>query len=48
VPYQDSLEAVAAAGGRPTLVTMAGVDHRFNGALPEVVAAVVPWLRERL
>jgi alpha/beta superfamily hydrolase len=48
VPHQDSLEAVAAAGGRPTLVTMAGVDHRFNGALPQVADAVVPWLRERL
>ena len=48
VPYQDSLDAVAAAGGRPTLVTLRGVDHRFNGALPQVVDAVVPWIRERL
>jgi alpha-beta hydrolase superfamily lysophospholipase len=48
VPYQDSLDAVAAAGGRPTLVTLPGVDHRFNGALPHVADAVVPWLRERL
>lgn len=48
VPYQDSLDAVAAAGGRPTLVTLKDVDHRFNGALPQVVGAVVPWLLGRL
>jgi alpha-beta hydrolase superfamily lysophospholipase len=48
VPYQDSLDAVAAAGGRPSLVTLRGVDHRFTGALPQVVDAVVPWIRERL
>ena len=48
VPYQDSLDAVAAASARPTLVTLRGVDHRFNGALPQVVDAVVPWLRGRL
>jgi alpha-beta hydrolase superfamily lysophospholipase len=48
VPHHDSLDAIAAAGGRPTLVTLAGVDHRFNGALQQVVDAVVSWLRERL
>jgi alpha-beta hydrolase superfamily lysophospholipase len=48
VRYQDSLDAVAAADGRPTLVTLPGVDHRFNGALPQVADAVVAWLAERL
>jgi uncharacterized protein len=48
VPYQDALDARAAACGRPELVTLPGVDHRFTGAIPQVVDAVVPWLRERL
>jgi uncharacterized protein len=48
VPYQDALDAAAAAGARPELVTLPGVDHRFTGAMPQVVDAVVPWLRERL
>jgi pimeloyl-ACP methyl ester carboxylesterase len=47
VPYQDSVDAVAAAGGRPTLVTMTGIDHRFTGVVPEMVEAVVAWLRHR-
>ena len=42
VPYQDALDARAAAGGRPELVTLPGIDHRFNGALPQVADAVVP------
>jgi len=48
VPYQDALDARAAAGARPELVTLPGVDHRFNGALPQVVDVVVGWLRQRL
>ena len=48
VPFQDALDARAAAGGRPELVALAGIDHRFNGALPQVIDAVVPWLRARL
>jgi len=48
VPYQDALDAHAAAGGRPDLVTLRGIDHRFNGALPQVIDAVVPWLRARM
>lgn len=48
VPYQDALDAREAAGGRPALVTLPGIDHRFTGALPEVTAAVVPWLRAHL
>ena len=44
VPYQDALDAREAAGGRPELVTLPGIDHRFNGALPQVIDAVVPWL----
>jgi hypothetical protein len=30
------------------LITLPGVDHRFTGAMSKVVAAVVPWLSERL
>ena len=45
VPLQDSLDAASAAGGRPDLVVLPGVDHRFTGALPPVSDAVVPWLR---
>ena len=48
VPYQDALDARDAASGRPELVTLPGVDHRFNGALPQVVDVVVAWLRLRL
>jgi uncharacterized protein len=48
VPYQDALDARAAAGGRPDLVTLPGVDHRFTGAVPQVVSAVIPWVRDRL
>ena len=48
VPVQDALDARAAAGGRPELVTLPGIDHRFNGALPQVIDAVVPWLRARM
>lgn len=48
VPYQDALDARKAAGGRPELVTLAGIDHRFTGAVPQMVDAVVPWLRARL
>lgn len=48
VPYQDALDAQEAAGGRPALVTLAGIDHRFNGALPQVIDAVVPWLVRHL
>lgn len=44
VPYQDALDARAAADGRPELVTLHGVDHRFTGAVPEMVALVVDWL----
>jgi fermentation-respiration switch protein FrsA (DUF1100 family) len=48
VPYQDSLDAHAAAGGRPDLVTLAGVDHRFTGATDRMVGPVVGWLTDRL
>jgi alpha/beta superfamily hydrolase len=48
VPYQDALDARAAADGRPELVTLPGVDHRFTGAIPQLVEAVVPWLRAQL
>jgi uncharacterized protein len=44
VPLQDSLDARAAAGGRPDLVVLPGVDHRFTDAIPAMYAAVVPWL----
>jgi alpha/beta superfamily hydrolase len=44
VPLQDSLDARAAAGGRPDLVVLPGVDHRFTGAIPQMVEAVLAWL----
>jgi alpha-beta hydrolase superfamily lysophospholipase len=48
VPLADSLDARAAAGGRPELVELEGADHRFTGAIPQLVAAVVPWIRRQL
>jgi pimeloyl-ACP methyl ester carboxylesterase len=48
VPLQDSLDAQAAAGGRPELVVLPGVDHRFAEAVPSMSAAVVPWLVRHL
>jgi alpha/beta superfamily hydrolase len=48
VPLQDSLDARAAAGNRPDLVVLPGVDHRFTGAIPAMVDAVVPWVVARL
>lgn len=48
VPVQDSLDARAAAGGRPDLVVLPGVDHRFTEAIPAMCSAVVPWLQGRL
>ncbi len=44
VPFQDALDARAAADGRPELVELAGVDHRFTGSYDEVASAVVTWL----
>ena len=48
VPLQDSLDARNAAGGRPDLVILPGVDHRFTDAIPAVCGAVVPWLVRHL
>jgi pimeloyl-ACP methyl ester carboxylesterase len=48
VPMQDSLDAWAAAGGRPDLVVLPGVDHRFTDAIPAMCTVVVPWLQRRL
>jgi alpha/beta superfamily hydrolase len=48
VPLQDSLDARAAAGDRPDLVVLPGVDHRFTGAMTDVCDAVVPWLVRHL
>jgi alpha/beta superfamily hydrolase len=48
VPYQHALDAVAATGGRAELVTLGGVDHRFTGAVPQMIDAVVSWLAARL
>jgi alpha/beta superfamily hydrolase len=47
VPYQDSLDAHAAAGGRPDFVTLHGVDHRFTGAVDRMTGPVVEWLVDR-
>jgi pimeloyl-ACP methyl ester carboxylesterase len=48
VPLQDSVDARAAAGGRPELVTIEGADHRFTGAHPALLQAVVPWIAREL
>ncbi|HTV02664.1 MAG TPA: alpha/beta fold hydrolase [Luteitalea sp.] len=48
VPLQDSLDAREAAGGRPDLVVLPGIDHRFTGAIPAMSRAVVDWLAPRL
>lgn len=48
VPLEDAIDARAAAGGRPELVVLPGVDHRFTDAIPAMCAAVVPWLQQRL
>ncbi|HEX6211448.1 MAG TPA: alpha/beta fold hydrolase [Methylomirabilota bacterium] len=48
VPLADAFDARAAAGGRPDLVVLPGVDHRFTGAVPQLVDAVVPWLLRHL
>jgi len=48
VPLQDSLDARTAAGGRPDLVVLPGIDHRFTGAIPAACDAVVPWLERQL
>lgn len=48
VPLQDSLDARAAADGRPDLVVLPGVDHRFTDAIPAMTTAVVDWLLPRL
>jgi len=44
VPLQDSIDARAAADGRPELVTLEAADHRFTGAHPALLQAVVPWI----
>jgi pimeloyl-ACP methyl ester carboxylesterase len=44
VPVEESREARAAAGGRPELVELAGVDHRFTGASGAVAAVVARWV----
>jgi pimeloyl-ACP methyl ester carboxylesterase len=48
VPLKDSLDARAAAGGRPELTTIEAADHRFTGAHPALLQAVVPWIGRQL
>lgn len=48
VPLQDAIDAQAAAGGRPELVTMPGVDHRFTDAIDTMTSVVAPWVARRL
>jgi pimeloyl-ACP methyl ester carboxylesterase len=47
VPLQDSLDARSAAGNRPELVVLTGVDHRFTDAIPAMSSAVVEFLTSR-
>jgi uncharacterized protein len=44
VPLRDSLDARAAAGGRPELVELPGADHVFSGVSAEVARFVARWL----
>lgn len=48
VPLADSHDVRSAAGGRPDLVVLPGVDHRFTGATGPLIQAVVPWLQREL
>ena len=51
VPLHDAFDARAAAtaaGHRPELIALSGIDHRFTGAIDAMVAHVAPWLAERL
>jgi pimeloyl-ACP methyl ester carboxylesterase len=48
VPLQDALDARAAAHGRPELLTIEAADHRFTGAHPALIEAVVPWISGQL
>lgn len=48
VPHSDSVDAHAASGSRPELVTLSGVDHVFSDeGTHDMTAAVVHWLRQR-
>lgn len=48
VPLADSEDARAAADGRPELVVLPGVDHRFTGAVPAMTSTVVAWIHRHL
>lgn len=48
VPLQESVDARAAAFGRPELITIEGADHRFTGAHEALLQAVVPWTSRQL
>jgi pimeloyl-ACP methyl ester carboxylesterase len=48
VPLQDSIDARAAAFGRPELVTLEAADHRFTRAHEALIQAVVPWIGKHL
>lgn len=48
VPFQDALDARTAAGGRPELVALPGVDHRFTDAFEAMTSAAAPWLARHL
>jgi len=48
VPHGDSVDAHAASGSLPQLVTLPGVDHVFSDAgTPAMTAAVLDWLRRQ-
>ncbi len=47
VPYQDALDIHAAAGGRPELVSLDGVDHRFSEHEGVMADAVIDWVRRQ-
>ena len=48
VPFQDAIDVHRATEGRPDLVELPGVDHRYTGHLADLTDAAVPWLDARL
>ena len=47
VPLAEA-EAAHAANSRAALSVLAGVDHRFTGAIDRLIAVVAPWLARTL
>jgi pimeloyl-ACP methyl ester carboxylesterase len=48
VPHADALDAREAAGASARVELLEGVDHRFTGAIEDMVACAAPWLARTL